>query len=103
MAHDEAAKARARDAYRQGGGAHAARITGIPLRTIQRWATEGGWVHELAPLEPGNGAGGNGAPEPAGSKNGPSLAKSPAAGQREAPAGETESRALTRTVSKPRV
>jgi hypothetical protein len=70
MAHDEAAKARARDAYRQGGGAHAARITGIPLRTIQRWATEGGWVHELAPLEPENGAGGNGTPEPAGSKNG---------------------------------
>jgi hypothetical protein len=70
MAHDAAAKARARDAYRQGGGTHATRITGIPLRTIQRWATAGGWVHELAPLDPADGAGGNGAPEPAGSKNG---------------------------------
>jgi hypothetical protein len=70
MAHDAAAKARPQDAYRQGGGAHAARITGIPLRTIQRWATEGCWIHELAPLKPGNGAGGNRAPEPAGSKNG---------------------------------
>jgi hypothetical protein len=72
MAHDPTAKARARDAYRQGGGAHAARITGIPLRTIQRWATEGGWVHELAPLplDPEPGAGDNGAPLLAASKNG---------------------------------
>jgi hypothetical protein len=79
MAHDEAAKARARDAYRQGGGAHATRTTGIPMRTIQRWTTEGGWVHELAPLDPGDGAGGNGAPEPAGSKNGatPSVSLAP--------------------------
>lgn len=49
MPHDAKAKAHARDAYAVGGAAYAADTTGIPLRTIQRWAEQNGWVHEPTP------------------------------------------------------
>jgi hypothetical protein len=41
--HDPGAVAQARQLYQQRGAAQASRVTGIPERTIRRWAERGHW------------------------------------------------------------
>jgi hypothetical protein len=41
--HPDGARAQARQLYQQRGPAEASRITGIPPRTLRRWASSGHW------------------------------------------------------------
>jgi hypothetical protein len=46
--HDDAARRQARQVYETRGAGAASHITGIPIRTIQRWAQAEGWPRRLA-------------------------------------------------------
>jgi hypothetical protein len=41
--HDPGARAQARQLYQQRGPAEASRLTGVPPRTLRRWASAGHW------------------------------------------------------------
>jgi hypothetical protein len=46
--HDDAARRQARQVYESRGAQAASEVTGIPIRTIQRWAQAEGWPRRLA-------------------------------------------------------
>jgi hypothetical protein len=48
--HDPRIRERARELYEQHGAAYAAEQTGVPRRSIDRWAAEEGWTRRLTGL-----------------------------------------------------